>query len=170
MAGGISAPELGTGGLGSSPPGSPQSANPLSQTWVKRYTAQYGIEPDASAALAYDAIRARGTMVAQTPQGAMNITFTRTHVLPNRMRVALKLPAATSFKHVSPAGAAVAVPMNKAVARASFVDDLNADSLDLVELIMSLEEEFGTEISDEDAEKIRTVQDAVDYIDEHAAQ
>ena len=52
---------------------------------------------------------------------------------------------------------------------ASFVDDLNADSLDLVELIMSMEEEFGKngqtlEISDEDAEKILTVQDAVDYL------
>ncbi|MCC6629020.1 MAG: acyl carrier protein [Chloroflexi bacterium] len=50
---------------------------------------------------------------------------------------------------------------------ASFVEDLNADSLDLVELIMSLEEEFGVEISDEDAEQITTVTDAVDYIVEH---
>ena len=50
---------------------------------------------------------------------------------------------------------------------ASFMDDLGADSLDTVELIMALEEEFDIEISDEDAEKIQTVQDAVDYITEH---
>ena len=50
---------------------------------------------------------------------------------------------------------------------ASFVEDLNADSLDLVELIMSLEEAFGMEISDEEAENIKTVQDAVEYINEH---
>ena len=50
---------------------------------------------------------------------------------------------------------------------ASFVDDLGADSLDLVELIMALEEEFGKEISDEEAEAIQTVQGAIDYISEH---
>jgi acyl carrier protein len=53
------------------------------------------------------------------------------------------------------------------VPNASFVEDLNADSLDLVELIMSLEEEFKVQISDEDAEKITTVQEAQDYIEEH---
>jgi acyl carrier protein len=50
---------------------------------------------------------------------------------------------------------------------ASFVDDLGADSLDTVELVMALEEEFGTEIPDEEAEKITTVQLAVDYINSH---
>ena len=50
----------------------------------------------------------------------------------------------------------------------SFVDDLGADSLDRVELIMALEETFGIEIPDEDAEKIVTVQNAVDYIQKHA--
>jgi len=50
---------------------------------------------------------------------------------------------------------------------AHFIDDLGADSLDLVELIMAMEEEFSLEISDEDAEKILTVQDAVNYISEH---
>ena len=54
------------------------------------------------------------------------------------------------------------------VPEASFIDDLNADSLDLVELIMSLEEEFSVKISDEDAAKILTVQDAMDYLHEHA--
>jgi acyl carrier protein len=49
-------------------------------------------------------------------------------------------------------------------AAASFVDDLGADSLDVVELVMALEEEFGLEISDEDAEKLSTVQEAVTYI------
>ena len=51
---------------------------------------------------------------------------------------------------------------------ASFTDDLGADSLDIVELVMAFEEEFGIEIPDEDAEKISTVRDAVTYIDEHS--
>jgi len=51
---------------------------------------------------------------------------------------------------------------------ASFVDDLGADSLDTVELVMALEEEFGVEIPDEDAEKIQTVGDAIKYIEEKA--
>ena len=50
---------------------------------------------------------------------------------------------------------------------ASFVDDLGADSLDTVELVMALEEEFETEIPDEDAEKITTVQQAIDYVKAH---
>ena len=50
---------------------------------------------------------------------------------------------------------------------ASFTGDLGADSLDTVELVMAFEEEFGCEIPDEEAEKIATVQDAVDYIDAH---
>ena len=53
--------------------------------------------------------------------------------------------------------------------QASFVDDLGADSLDTVELVMALEEEFETEIPDEDAEKIKTVQQAIDYITHRAA-
>ena len=53
---------------------------------------------------------------------------------------------------------------------ASFVDDLGADSLDVVELVMALEEEFGIEISDEEAEKLVSVQHAVSYIDSHAAK
>jgi acyl carrier protein len=59
------------------------------------------------------------------------------------------------------------VDESEVVPGASFIDDLNADSLDLVELIMSLEEEFKLQISDEDAEKITTVQEAEEYIEEH---
>jgi acyl carrier protein len=53
-------------------------------------------------------------------------------------------------------------------AKASFVDDLGADSLDTVELVMAFEEAFDVEIPDEEAEKIRTVQDAISYIESHA--
>ena len=53
--------------------------------------------------------------------------------------------------------------------KAKFVDDLGADSLDTVELVMALEEEFGVEIPDEDAEKLMTVGDALRYIEEKAA-
>jgi acyl carrier protein len=56
------------------------------------------------------------------------------------------------------------VSADEVVPEASFVDDLGADSLDLVELVMVLEEEFSKEIPDEDAEKIQTVQDAINYI------
>ena len=52
---------------------------------------------------------------------------------------------------------------------ASFIEDLGADSLDTVELVMALEEEFGIEIPDEEAEKIMTVKDAVEYIKAHSA-
>lgn len=60
------------------------------------------------------------------------------------------------------------VEESQVVAEASFMDDLGADSLDTVELVMALEEEFDLEIPDEDAEKIQTVNDAIEYITEHA--
>ncbi len=58
------------------------------------------------------------------------------------------------------------VSREEAVAKASFIDDLGADSLDIVELVMSLEEEFDIEIPDEDAEKIQTISDAIKYLRE----
>lgn len=58
---------------------------------------------------------------------------------------------------------------SQVTADASFLEDLGADSLDIVQLIIALEEEYGLEISDEEAEKIRTVQDIVAYIDKQAS-
>ena len=60
------------------------------------------------------------------------------------------------------------VKEEEATNSASFVDDLGADSLDQVELVMAFEEAFGIEVPDEDAEKMTTVKDAVEYIDKHA--
>jgi acyl carrier protein len=60
------------------------------------------------------------------------------------------------------------VDADKVTDTASFIEDLGADSLDTVELVMAFEEEFGIEIPDEDAEKIQKVKDAVSYIESHA--
>jgi acyl carrier protein len=60
------------------------------------------------------------------------------------------------------------VDEDKVVADANFIDDLGADSLDTVELVMAFEEEFGCEIPDDAAEKIQTVGDATSYLEEHA--
>jgi acyl carrier protein len=62
------------------------------------------------------------------------------------------------------------VAMEQVTPEASFIDDLGADSLDTVELVMALEEEFGIEIPDEDAEKMTTVADAVKYLESHVAK
>ena len=62
------------------------------------------------------------------------------------------------------------VEQDKVTESSSFIDDLGADSLDTVELVMAFEEEFGCEIPDEAAEKIATVKDAIGYIDAHIGQ
>jgi acyl carrier protein len=75
---------------------------------------------------------------------------------------------ATSFERVQAIVAErLGVDEDKVTMDAEFIGDLNADSLDLVEVIMAMEQEFDVEIKDEDAENIRTVADAVQYIDEH---
>jgi acyl carrier protein len=60
------------------------------------------------------------------------------------------------------------VSQDQVTPQASFVDDLGADSLDTVELVMAFEEEFGLDIPDEDAEKMATVADAIKYLEEHS--
>ena len=62
------------------------------------------------------------------------------------------------------------VSPEEVVAEASFIDDLGADSLDIVELVMALEEEWGLEIPDDDAEKIQTIQDAINYVEERVKE
>jgi len=64
----------------------------------------------------------------------------------------------------------LSVTKEKVVPGASFVDDLGADSLDLVELVMAMEEEFGIEIADEEAEKMQTVQDAINFVKTRVGQ
>ncbi|NDY42187.1 acyl carrier protein [Dissulfurirhabdus thermomarina] len=72
----------------------------------------------------------------------------------------------TQEKMIEIIASQLSVDKEKVVPSASFVDDLGADSLDLVELVMAMEEEFGVEIADEDAEKMQTVQDAINFINE----
>jgi acyl carrier protein len=62
----------------------------------------------------------------------------------------------------------LSVEIDEVVPKAALIDDLGADSLDLVELVMSMEEEFDIEIPDEEAEKIITVKDAIDYVTKHS--
>jgi acyl carrier protein len=62
------------------------------------------------------------------------------------------------------------VAEEEVIPEASFLDDLGADSLDLVELVMAIEEEFGLEIPDDDVEKMQTIQDAISYVEERAVK
>ena len=66
--------------------------------------------------------------------------------------------------------AQLGVSIEEVIPEASFIDDLGADSLDIVELVMAIEEEFGLEIPDEDAERIQSVQDAQHYIEERRSK
>jgi acyl carrier protein len=85
----------------------------------------------------------------------------------NRPTARREQPVATEEKVRSIIVEQLGVDEDEVTMEASFTDDLGADSLDIVELVMAFEEEFGLEIPDEDAEKIATVRDAVQYIDQH---
>jgi acyl carrier protein len=77
--------------------------------------------------------------------------------------------AATEDKIIDIIVDKLGVERSEVTPEAVFVDDLGADSLDLVELIMAMEEEFGMEIADEDAEKLRTVQDVISFVTARAS-
>jgi acyl carrier protein len=91
--------------------------------------------------------------------------FTGTTLVPDICKEVILMSIEDKVKKII--AEKLSVDMAEVVPEASFVDDLGADSLDLVELIMSMEEEFDVEISDEDAEKITTVKDAFDYVANH---
>ena len=84
---------------------------------------------------------------------------------PRRKKVSMAADVESRVREIISEQLGVAA--NEVTPEASFIEDLGADSLDIVELVMALEEEYGMEISDEDAEKIRTVKDVVDYIQAH---
>ena len=95
-----------------------------------------------------------------------NVRYRLTQALPEKHSLAR---AALALVEPQMDAEQLGADESKIVPTARFTDDLNADSLDLVEMIMSLEEEFGVEIPDDAAEKITTVKDAISYIDEHKA-
>jgi acyl carrier protein len=90
----------------------------------------------------------------------------RAHAKENRRKVTMSETAERVKKIVVEH---LGVEADKVTEEASFIDDLGADSLDIVELVMAFEEEFGVEIPDDAAEKIATVKDAIDYIDSNKA-
>jgi acyl carrier protein len=104
--------------------------------------------------------------VPSAVEGRLGDASPRTGV-PHEL-VARRTMAATDEKVKQIIVEQLGVDEGEVTPNASFVDDLGADSLDTVELVMAFEEAFEVEIPDEDAEKIRTVQDAIDYIGKHA--
>lgn len=77
------------------------------------------------------------------------------------------MPVASEMKIIKIIAVQLDVSEDEVVPEASLIDDLGADSLDLVELVMAMEEEFGVDIPDSEAENIRTVQDAINYVQQH---
>jgi acyl carrier protein len=104
-----------------------------------------------------------GAMDLQAPQW-LTRAASQTSILPSRRGILMSDTADRVKKIVVEH---LGVEAEKVTEDASFIDDLGADSLDIVELVMAFEEEFGVEIPDDAAEKISTVSDAIKYIDEH---
>src|SRR5690554_3617790 len=99
-------------------------------------------------------------------KGIMWLTYLENHSVPTHWEVKM---ASTEERVQNIVVDLLGVEADRVVPTARFREDLEADSLDLVELIMAFEEEFGGEITDEDAQKIQTVGDAVNYIETHMA-